>query len=275
MAVPDRPVMLTGASGMLGRALATALAAQRWPLRLTDRVPFPEKVPEGAQFTLADLTDGAAILRLAEGCGTILHFGGIAVEHPFETVIGPNIRGLYHTYEAARREGARMVFASSNHVVGFHERNATLDHDCHFRADGYYALSKAYGELMGRLYWDKHGVESVFLRLGSCTSEPLDERMLSTWFSRGDLTRLVERSTLAKSTGCIVIWGVSNNQPMTWWRKDARDLLGWTPKDSADPYAEKLSGKTSGNAIAERYQGGDCCALDYSRASPAPVPMFD
>ena len=201
MDVPAHPVLLTGASGVLGQMLARELSGRGWTLRLTDRVPFPGKVPDRASFTLADLNDGAMSLRVAEGCGTILHFGGISVEQPFETVIGPNIRGLYHVYEAARREKARMVFASSNHTIGFHERGEVLDDDSYLRPDGYYGLSKAYGELMGRLYWDKHGVESVFLRIGSCTPKPLDERMLATWFSYGDLLRLVERSTLAPTTG--------------------------------------------------------------------------
>src|ERR1700734_832910 len=183
MDVPPHPVLLTGASGALGQMLARELAGRGWKLRLTDRVAFPGSVPDGASFTLADLNDGAMILRLAEGCGTILHFGGASVELPFETVMGPNIRGLYHVYEAARREKARMVFASSNHVIGFHERGQVLDDDSYFRTDGYYGLSKAYGELMGRLYWDKHGVESLFIRIGSCFPEPMNARMLASWLS--------------------------------------------------------------------------------------------
>ena len=275
--IPDGPVLLTGASGALGRVLAQALAAQGWAMRLTDKVAFPGVIPEGCRFILADLNDGAAILRAAEGCKTILHFGGIAVEQPFETVIGPNIRGLYHAYEAARREGARMVFASSNHLIGFHERDEVLDDDSPYRADGYYGLSKAYGELMGRLYWDKHGVESVFLRIGSCTPEPIDDRMLATWFSFGDLTRLVERSALAPSTGptgCIAVWGASKNSRMSWWGRDGREIIGWAPQDSADGYTERLAGKTSGNPVAERYQGGGYPAMDYSRGEAAPKKMF-
>jgi uronate dehydrogenase len=278
MDIPQRPVLLTGASGALGQMLARELASHGWTLRLTDRAPFPGTVPEGASFALADLNDGAMLLRLAEGCGTILHFGGVSVEQPFETVIGPNIRGLYHVYEAARREKARMVFASSNHTIGFHERSETIDDDSYLRPDGYYGLSKAYGELMGRLYWDKHGVESVFLRIGSCTPKPIDDRMLATWFSYGDLLRLVERSTLAPSTGkngCIVIWGASKNKRMTWWRKDGRRIINWEPTDSADAYTPELDGKTSGNPIVERYQGGGYCGMDYSRETPAPVAQFD
>lgn len=266
--VPQKPVLLTGASGALGRVLTRALGAAGWTLRLTDRVPFPDPLPASARFQLADLEDGPAILRLAEGCGTILHFGGISVEHPFETVIGPNIRGLYHAYEAARREGARMVFASSNHTIGFHERSEVLDDDCALKPDGYYGLSKAYGELMGGLYRDKHGVESVFLRIGSCFPEPTDARMLATWLSFGDMTRLVMRATLAPSlgpTGTVVIWGASNNSRMTWWGRDGRDTIGWAPQDSADPYTQALEGKTSGNPVVERYQGGGFTGLDYSR----------
>ncbi len=265
MTASEKPVLLTGASGNLGRALARTLSAQGMTLRLTDIAPFPDPLPPGASFTRIDLEDGPAILRLAEGCGTVVHFGGISVEQPFETVIGPNIRGLYHAYEAARREGARMVFASSNHVVGFHERTAVLDADCDVRADGYYGLSKAYAELTGRLYWDKHGVSSVFLRIGSCTPAPVDDRMLSTWLSYGDLSRMVERSILADVQGCLVIWGASRNARMTWWRHDDRAAIGWEPQDSADGWTAELAGRTSGDPVAERHQGGGYCAIGYSR----------
>ena len=262
-----KPILLTGASGKLGRMLTKALAAHGWTLRLTDIVPFPDPVPPGCVFTRADLEDGVAILKLAEGCSTILHFGGVSTEHPFEDIIGPNIRGLFHIYEAARREQARVVFASSNHSIGFYERGQTIPPSEPFRPDGYYGLSKAYGELMGRLYWDKHGVESVFVRIGSAYPEPIDARMLATWLSYGDLAEMMTRAVLAERVGCCVIWGASDNARMTWWKEDARTALGWAPKDSADAYAGQLSGKVSGNPVAERFMGGAFCAVDYSRKS--------
>ena len=268
-----RPVLLTGASGALGRQLAPALAAAGLTLRLTDIAPVPDARAANASFTRADLEDGVAILRLAEGCGTIVHFGGVSVERPFEEVLGPNIRGLYHIYEAARREGARVVFASSNHTIGFHERNVTLDADCPFRPDGFYGLSKAYGELMGRLYWDKHGVENVNLRIGSSFPRPVDSRMLSTWLSYADLCRLVLRCILAESTGHAVIWGASDNS-RTWWRRDHRGRIGWAPADTADVFAAELEGKLSGNPVSERYQGGAFCAIEYSRKEPSPADPF-
>jgi uronate dehydrogenase len=263
---PSKPVLITGASGGLGRALTSALSAQGWTLRLTDIAPFPDKLPAGASFTRADLNDGMTILRLAEGCGAILHFGGISSEKSFEEVLGPNLRGLYHIYEAARREKARVIFASSNHAIGFHERTETIDTEDPMMPDSFYGLSKAYGELMGKLYWHKHGVESISVRIGSSFPEPVDARMLATWLSYGDLARLMARCVLTERVGCSVIWGASANQRMTWWGKDSRDVVGWAPQDSADPFAGQLAGKVTDNPVTERYMGGAYCAIDYSRA---------
>lgn len=272
---PTKPVLITGASGNLGRMLAEYLAAAGWSLQLTDIMPFPDAVPDGATFTKADLNDGVTLLRLAEGCQAIVHLGGVSVERPFEEIIGPNIRGLFHIYEAARREGARVIFASSNHSIGFHERTETIGADTQFQPDGFYGLSKAYGELMGRLYWFKHGVESVNIRIGSCFPEPVNARMLATWLSYPDLARLMERCVLTAKTGCCVVWGASDNKRMTWWRDDAREALGWTPKDSADPFAGQLGGKVSGDPVEERYMGGVFCSMGYSRSAPAPAQLFD
>lgn len=271
--IPAKPVLLTGASGALGRQLTKSLGTAGWRLMLTDIVPFPDAVPANCKFVAADLNDGVTILRLAEGCGMILHFGGVSTERPFEEVLGANIRGLYHIYEAARREKARVLFASSNHSIGFHERSEQLDDDTQFLPDGCYGLSKAYGELMGRLYWFKHGVENVNVRIGSCFPEPVDARMLSTWLSYADLTRLCIRAALAEKVGSVVIWGASNNG-RTYWQHDARKKLGWLPQDSADPYAGQLAGKVSGSPIQERYQGGAYTVIDYTRSALPPPPLF-
>ncbi|MDA8051066.1 MAG: NAD(P)-dependent oxidoreductase [Rhodospirillales bacterium] len=271
--IPARPVLLTGASGALGRVLAKELGAAGWPLRLTDIRPFPDPLPAGAGFTRADLADGMAILRLAENCGTILHFGGVSVERPFAEVLGPNIQGLYHVYEAARRERARVVFASSNHAIGFHERSERLDHDCQFRPDGYYGVSKAYGELLGRLYWDKHGVENVNLRIGGCRPKVNNARTLAIWLSYADLVRLVMQATLAPAVGTLVIWGASNNA-RGFWGRDGRAVIGWAPEDSADPFIPGQQGNVSGNPVEERYQGGPYCAIDYTRTEPSPKTLF-
>ncbi len=258
------PILLTGASGALGRQLAAKLAEAGYALRLTDIAPFPDALPPGAAFTAADLVDGPAIAALAEGCRAVLHFGGVSVEQPFETVLGPNIVGLHSIYEAARLAKARVVFASSNHAIGFHSRATPLDADCALRPDGFYGLSKAYGELMGGVYWEKHAVESVSVRIGSCFPEPVDARMLSTWLSYADLARLMVRCIEAPRTGCAIVWGNSANG-RTWWRDDARAELDWVPQDTADIFADAVAATVTGDPVAEARQGGAYCAMGYTR----------
>lgn len=273
LALSDKPVLLTGASGTIGRLLSVRLAELGWTLRLTDVAPLPIPLPQNASFDRVDLEDQQAVNDLAQGCGLILHFGGISTEQSFETVLGPNLRGSYHIYEAARSQKARVVFPSSVHAVGLYERTEILDQDCLLRPDGYYGLSKAYGEMLARLYWDKHAVESVLIRIGSVLPEVPDERILSTWISHGDFISLIERCAEAEHVGCSVIWGQSNNS-RGFWRHDARQKIGWTPLDSSDSQAERVRGKVTDNPVVERYQGGKFIVVDYSRADFPPRSMF-
>lgn len=254
------PVLLTGAAGRLGRGLARRLGAAGVGLRLTDRLPFPDALPPGASFTPAELEDAAAMAALAQGCRAILHFAAVATEAPgFEAILAANLRGAFHVFEAARAAGARVVFASSGHVAGFHPRPAPggprLPAGCDYRPDSLYGLSKLYGELLGRLYWDKHAVESVQLRIGWCTPEPRDVLSLSTWLSPEDLARLCLAAISAPRTGWAVVWGASAN-PASFWDRDDRALIGWHPRDSAEPWRDRVGGLESGDPVAERFQGG-------------------
>ena len=273
MIKPERPVLLTGACGTIGRLLVGRLAVLGWSLRTTDIVPFPGELPPQASFELADLEDRDAVQRLAEGCGLILHFGGVSTEQSFEAILGPNFRGCFHIYEAARRERARVVFPSSVHAVGLYERTEILDHDCPLRPDGYYGLSKAYGELMARMYWEKHAVESVLIRIGSVLPDVPDERILSTWISHADFVRLIQRCAVAEDVACSVIWGASNNR-RSFWRRDARQRIGWEPLDSSDGQIERVRGRVTNDPVAERYQGGKFVSVDFTRKGFVTGPVF-
>lgn len=268
-APPPAPVLLTGASGRLGRVLAPALAARGWQMRLTDRVAFPDPLPPGASFTRADLHDAPALATLAQGCAAVLHFGGRAAEDAFEEILDSNLRGNFTVFEAARRAGCRVVYASSNHAFGFHPRDELLDSDCAFRPDGLYGLSKAYGELLARLYWDKHGVESISIRIGSCYPVPRNQRMLITWLAPEDLVELVCCAVLAESPGCLVVWGCSANKE-TWWRGDDRARIGWQPTESSERFSDVPPESGADDPIARRFQGGAMCSRLSARAGTLP-----
>lgn len=256
-----RLILLTGASGTLGRLLAPRLAARGYRLRLSDIAPFPDPLPQGAEFVRADLADEPAIRALVKGTDAIVHLGGISVEKPFRQVIDANILGLTHLFEAARHDRQRIVFASSNHAIGFHERGETLDATDPMRPDGYYGLSKAYGELLGSMMFDKHGLESVHMRIGSCLPKPTEARHLSTWLSHDDLERLVVAALEAEATGCAIVWGVSANT-RSWWAGDDAARIGYAPQDDAERFAPLPE---EGDAITRRYQGGSFTAIDYSK----------
>lgn len=268
----SRRLLLTGASGALGRMLAGRLAAGGRELLLSDIADYPEAVPAGCEFRRIDLADRASMLALAPEISGVLHFGALSTEHAFEDVLGPNIIGAHNTFDLARAAKVRMIFASSNHAIGFHERAVTLDEDCAMRPDGYYGLTKAYGELLARLYWDKHGLESLSLRIGTCAERPTQARHLSTWLSHDDLIRLIEAGLSVERLGCRIAWGVSDNR-RSWWRRHD-DGLSYHPQDDAEIFAPELEALPEPDPISARYQGGPYTAMGYDRAEPSPRGLF-
>lgn len=252
---PFKRLLLTGAAGALGRVLRPAMRAHASILRVSDIEPMD--VEGSDEVVVCDLADKAGTDALVAGCDAIVHLGGISVERPFEEIIESNIRGTFHLYEGARRHGVkRVVFASSNHVVGFHRQDEHLETDCERRPDGYYGISKAFGEDLSRFYFDRYGIETVCLRIGSAYAAPKDQRMLSTWLSFGDLEALVGRSLLAPEVGHLIAYGMSAN-PSVWWSNAKAARLGFEPRDTSASFegASALPAAPPGSPEA-RYQGG-------------------
>ena len=255
---PFNRLLLTGAAGGLGKVLRESLKPYARVLRLSDIAPMAPAVDASEEIQLCDLTDKHAVHQLVEGVDAILHFGGVSVERPFEEILGPNISGVFHIYEAARRHGVkRVIFASSNHVIGFYKQDQTLDARSPRRPDGYYGLSKSYGEVMATFYFDRYGIETVSIRIGSSFPEPQNRRMLSTWLSFADLTQLLERSLYTPDVGHTVVYGASNN-PNLWWDNRYAAHLGFAPKDSSEVFRDKVQAQPmpAANDPSMIYQGG-------------------
>ena len=257
----DRPrvsrLIVTGAAGGIGTALAGRLDHVADVVLRSDLTDVATAGREVSQP--CDLTDLDAVRALLRGGGDVLHFGGQSLEAPFEVIRDANLTGTYNLYEAARLEGVRRVlFASSNHTIGFHPRERRLDADSPTRPDTLYGVSKVYGEAMARYYFDKFGIESLILRIGSCFPEPADRRQLATWMSQDDLIRLIERMVGAPRLGCTILYGVSDNDE-SWWDNSAADFLGWRPVDTAEPHRERIESTTpvpDPRAPETRLQGG-------------------
>lgn len=235
-----RTVLLTGAAGGVGTFLRASLPGYGYALRLFDKAPIPGE----PAAVVADLADTEALAAAMAGVDAVVHLAGIASEAPFPDVLTANIEGTYRVYEAARAAGVRrVVYASSNHAVGYTGRPADgslVGADVPHRPDTYYGLSKCFGEDLAALYADKHGISTVSLRIGSCFAEPRTVRMLATWLSPADCGRLVHAAIGAELSGHHVVFGISANTRRWWDLEPGRRLLGYEPQDDAEPYAAKL-----------------------------------
>jgi uronate dehydrogenase len=253
-----RRLLLTGAAGNLGRELRPRLKAYCDVLRLSHRNDFG---PAGAgeEVMLAALGDKAQVMALCEGVDAVVHMGGVSTEKTWESILDANIAGMVHLYEGARRHGVkRIVFASSNHVTGFYRQDRVVSPQDPVRPDGFYGLSKAFGENLAQLYWDKHGIETVSLRIGSSYAEPKDRRMLATWMSFDDTERLIVAALTAPVVGHTVIYGMSDNAT-TFWDNTSAGHIGYRPRDSSDKYRAATEARQptidTTQALA-LYQGG-------------------
>jgi uronate dehydrogenase len=228
-------LLLTGAAGGLGRELRPRLRQRCKLLRVSD-IAAMSAAQSGEEVVEARLEDPAAMHALLAGIDAVVHLGGVSTEQPFDAILPANIVGVYNLYEAARKQGVkRVVFASSNHVTGFYRQDEVIDGTMPVRPDGYYGISKAFGENLSRFYFDRYGIETVCLRIGSSFPEPKDRRMLATWLSYDDLERLVVASLTAPIAGHSIVYGMSDNAT-TWWDNTPARHIGYRPQDSSEPF---------------------------------------
>ncbi|HEY8321145.1 MAG TPA: NAD(P)-dependent oxidoreductase [Candidatus Baltobacteraceae bacterium] len=246
-------IAVTGSNGTIGTRLCAVLAERDSVVRidLTDA------------DVIADVRDLAAMERAFAGCDAVVHLAGaVAVDADWESVSTTNIGGTYNVFEAARRCGVkRVVFASSNHCVGYNEvENAPAIYrpafgrvvgvDAPYRPDGLYGVWKAFGEVLGRYYSDAHGLLVACIRIGSITAQddPRDEsvrassgwlgltddekfaRYAATWMSQRDFARLV-RLVLGSDVPYAVVYGVGDNLTRFWDLEPGRAIFGFWPED--------------------------------------------
>jgi uronate dehydrogenase len=255
-------ILITGAAGAIGSTLRAGLAGVYPLLRLTDAKPVPVVAP-GQEYVPADLADLAAMKSVTAGIDCVVHLGGVPREGPWEAILPANIAGVYNVFEAARQSGVkRIVFASSNHVIGYHRADKTVGIDAEARPDSRYGASKVFGEALGRLYADKHGMSVACLRIGSFRPRPQNARELATWVSPRDMVQLVRRCIDAPEYHYLVLYGVSNNTRARWC-SPAAAAIGYAPEDNAESYAANLPAATADGGPAAMFHGGDFCALEF------------
>jgi uronate dehydrogenase len=257
-------VLITGAAGDIGTRLR-GLLKDVYRLRLSD-LKRPADLCNDEHFVEADLSDAAAMAEAVEGVDGIVHLGGISGEAPWEAMLQSNIIGCYNLFEAARRHHVpRVVFASSNHAVGFYPRSRRIGVNAQVRPDSRYGMSKAFGEAVAALYAFKHGLRVTCLRIGNVTDTPADRRRLSIWLAPQDLVQLIRIGLEHPDIRYEIFFGASDNA-RTFWDNEAAFRYGYRPQFKAEDYRDAAlaaQAKLPSDPIAEWYQGGPFCSEEY------------
>jgi len=265
-------ILITGAAGMIGTMLRPRLARPGRTLRLLDTTALT--AGEGEEAITASITDLDAMTAACQGADAVIHLAAISAEAPWHQIIEVNINGTYAIFEAARRAGVgRLVYASSNHAVGFTPRSAFPVPDYAFPApDTYYGVSKASGEALAALYHHRYGLDAICVRILTCDDRPPTVRSLSTWLSPDDAGQLFESCLSAERPGFRVIFGVSANTRGGWVSLAEAKSLGYQPRDDAEAYAAEVfarQGELEPDDPVLRYLGGEYTLpdLDAGRLS--------
>lgn len=243
-------ILLTGASGVMGSALRPRLLAAGHRLRLVCRNEPADGIRPGEELILADVADREAMLRASAGVDLIVHLGGVAQESEWERILHTNVHGTQVLLEAARENGVRRVLlASSCHAVGFAPATeAAVAPVLLPRPDSFYGVSKVAIEALGSLYADHAGMSIVSARIGTAYPTPNSLRMLATWLSPDDSTRLVEATLRLEEPGHHVVWAVSANSA-GWFDLSAGHAMGFFPEDDAYAAAPDLVAELAGQGL--------------------------
>ena len=251
----SRRIVFTGASGGIGTMTCPLLAKLYPGLVLSDRVK-PKDLQPGETFVAADLTRPEEVAAAVKGAHSIIHLGGHSVEGTWDQILQANIIGCYNVFEAARQAGVkRVIFASSNHAVGFYPRKRKIRTDVTVRPDSRYGVSKAFGEALGALYADKHGIAVTCLRIGNV----------------GQLFRIgLEHPDIRFD----ILYGASDNEA-SWWDNSRARQLGYRPTGKAEDHraqAEAAQAKIGPDPVGDLFQGGTFCSAEFTndvkRAGP-------
>jgi uronate dehydrogenase len=260
-------VLITGASGGVGGRLRRLLRGVYPALRLSD-LKRPADLQGEEEFVAADLADPAAVEKIVAGVDGIVHLGGVSVEGDWEAILGTNIIGLRNVYEAARKAGVkRVVFASSNHAVGMYPRRRRIGADVTPRPDSRYGLSKAFGEAIGALYADKHGIGVFNIRIGNVDDVPIDRRRLAIWIHPEDLAQLVRIGLEHPAIHFEIVYGASDNE-RCWWDNEAAYRLGYRPKHRAEDHRDaalEAQKVLPPDPIGDFFQGGSFSSAEFTR----------
>lgn len=269
-------VLITGASGTVGTAISDHLHDRDdYDFTYLDQQPHPDH-----ETVIADMTEYDALHDAIAGHDAVIHLALAPGLSAFERDVGwsdamtANLEGTSNVLEAAvATDTEKVIFASSNHAVGMYEvQNApeiydpdfdlVVDHSVLPRPDSMYGLVKVYGEGIGRLSTEAHGLSFYSLRIGAIRDPEYDHpfgdaergvdegdwkrdseqydvqvaRQKCLWQSRRDFAHMVDCCLADSSVAYDVFYGISDNDRRWFDLAHAKDVIGYDPQDNGDAW---------------------------------------
>ncbi|MBN3807619.1 NAD(P)-dependent oxidoreductase [Paraburkholderia sp. Ac-20347] len=227
-----KTLLVTGAAGGVATRVRPWLR-EHYRLRLLDRRE-PAGLAASETALVGDITDRETVRRAAEGVDGILHLAcAYSFDIDFEATLDANYRAQLYLLDACREYGiGRFVFASSHHVLGQHRVDGFAGDAAPVAPDGFYALSKVFGEGACALYAHRHGIKALSIRIGNADDQVADGRRLHIWVSGRDLAQLIRIGFEHHGITHDVVYGVSRC-PDPFFDNARAVELGYQPQDAA------------------------------------------
>lgn len=236
----SKSVLVTGSAGGVGKAVCAQLRRRGHGVAGFDRLASPDV----DETIVGDIADRQAVLDAAAGEDAIIHLAATPDEADFlAELLAPNVRGLYHVCDAARRAGVpRLVLASSVQVVSGHPWERTIRLEDGPRVVNHYALTKLWAEDMGEMYARVYGLAVIAARLGWLPrSKPHAEELLASpvgtdvYLSHADAGRFFAACVEAELPPSRFETLFATSNPLRQRRIDlgrSREAVGYEPQDT-------------------------------------------
>ncbi|MDG5787869.1 NAD(P)-dependent oxidoreductase [Evansella sp. AB-P1] len=244
-----KKVVIIGGAGTVGKILANDLSSV-YRIVIIDQTPLEI---DGVEFIHGDATNYHELMsKIPRDTNTIINLLKIDTNGPieeinhFDSMTNVYFKATYYILMiAATFEIPKVIFASSNHVTDYYEKNGDSLLGREINVNDYpkmrsvYGLLKLASEQAGFIFSINHNISVINIRIGSVPSKnekiaiQQDPRLKKTIFTDDDVAQLFRNAIEAK-VKFGTYYGVSNNCGKPWDMTSAEEELGFKSLINSD-----------------------------------------
>jgi threonine 3-dehydrogenase len=271
-------VLITGGSGLIGSTLARMLVQRGEQVWVFDRQISQGRLSglqESVKTIRGELGNFSHVLEaVKESTPTAIFHLGAVLSIPADadpsSAFSANVEGIYHVLEAARLFGTpRVVFTSTMATYGIDIRGSVIDDGALQRPTTLYGTTKLFGELLGRFYRTRYGLDFRAVRFPSIVGPGATVEHVSIYNSWA-----IEKAVRGEPYDIFVEEQI--RCPVLYFKDAARSLLALeaAPKDAVQAVCYTLAGidplPSAGELAAAIHEQFPKAVL---RFSPKAFPM--